>query len=132
MKKNFLEPGAFYDKRFCKNWQACNFFPIRLKMTFPFLNGVDIQLILEFKKSFENIFFQSFLKILNTFFSGAFLDKKFCKNLRACNFFAIWLRMLISFLKCGYKTDFRIQRQFWKILSSLSKKLRCEKFWLKF
>ena len=27
-EKNFLEPGAFSDKRFCKNLRACNFFPI--------------------------------------------------------------------------------------------------------
>ena len=30
--------------------------------------------------------------------SGAFLNKQFCENCWACNFFSIWLRMLISFL----------------------------------
>ena len=29
---------------------------------------------------------------------GTFSDKQFCENCRACHFFAIWLRMLISFL----------------------------------
>ena len=28
----------------------------------------------------------------------AFLTKQYCRNLRACNFFAIWVRMLIFFL----------------------------------
>ena len=29
---------------------------------------------------------------------GAFSDKQFCENCRACNFFAIWLRIIFSFL----------------------------------
>ena len=29
---------------------------------------------------------------------NAFLTKQYCRNWRACNFFAIWVRMLISFL----------------------------------
>ena len=53
---------------------------------------MDIQLILEFKKSFEKNC-PVFPKKPKHFFFGCFFGQK-----RACNFFAIWLRMLISFL----------------------------------
>ena len=39
----------------------------------------------------------SYLKSKKLLRAGAFLDNKFCKNRLAYNFFAIWLRMLISF-----------------------------------
>jgi hypothetical protein len=53
----------FLDKQFCKKLPGCNFFAIRLTMLILSLNVVDIQIILEFRNSFENIV-QSFLKIL--------------------------------------------------------------------
>ena len=99
---NFLELGSFLHTQFCKNWWACNFFAIWLRMLILFSNDVDIQLILEFEISFgKNC--PVFPKNPKHFFlPGAFLDNKFCKNSRVCNFFAIWLRMLISFLNDAY------------------------------
>ena len=41
------------DKKFGKNWWACNFFAIWLRMLISFLNEVDKQLILEFKYWFR-------------------------------------------------------------------------------
>ena len=38
LQKKYLEPGAFF-------YQACNFFAIRLRIEFLFLNEVDVQLI---------------------------------------------------------------------------------------
>ena len=40
------EPGAFSNKQFGENCRAFNFFAISLIMLIPFLNDVDIQLIL--------------------------------------------------------------------------------------
>ena len=39
--KDFLEPGAFSDKKFCKKYCACYFFAIWLWMLISFLNDVD-------------------------------------------------------------------------------------------
>ena len=51
-KKAFLEPGAFLDKHFCENCQACNFFAIWLRVLISFLNDVSRDYTLNFRKSF--------------------------------------------------------------------------------
>ena len=46
---------------------------------------------------------------------GAFLDKQFYENYRACNFYSIWLRMLVSFLNAR---DVQLDLKFKKVLES--------------
>ena len=68
-------------------------------MLILFLNDVDILFILEFKNSFGKKYSVFPKNPKHFYLPGAFSDKQFCKNLRACNFFAIWLRRLILFKK---------------------------------
>ena len=35
-RKNFIQPGAFLEKKFCKNWMECNLFAIRRKIPILF------------------------------------------------------------------------------------------------
>ena len=95
MENIFLEPGAFSDKRFCKNWRACNFYPIWLKIANSFfLNDVDIQLILELKTVLKKIV-QSFLKILKgTFFWDTLYI--FCLHISSFFYFSIYLTIYLS------------------------------------
>ena len=92
-------------------------------MLILFLNDMDIQLILEFKNSFG--------KNCPVFPKIPFLDKQFCKNLRACNFFAIQLRMLISFLNdADIKTISEFKESFGKyypVFPKIKKKNKCKK-----
>ena len=64
--------------------------------------------------SLKNVEFMN--KIVRFFLHVPDFYKLFCKYWRTCNFFAIWLRMLIL-------TNFKIQKQFWNISSSLFKNL---------
>ena len=50
--------------------------------------------------------------------------KQFCKYWRACNFSAIWLRMLILLIWCEHITNFRIQIDFLKISSVFPKNFK--------
>ena len=47
-----IEPGAFSDKQFLKMHVFLTFLLYDLEFQSPFLNDMDIQLILEFRKSF--------------------------------------------------------------------------------
>ena len=91
-RKNFLEPYAFLDKQYCKNWWACNFFFLYELECYFFLNWCGYRFLFIIQKSFR--------KIKKTFWTKnflepyAFLDKQYCKNWWACNFFAIWVRIL--------------------------------------
>ena len=102
-------------------------FAIWVRMLF-FLIDFDIQLILEFKNSFgKNCPF--FPKNYKLFLAECFLDKQFCKNLRACNCLAAWLKILFFVndsdinLILEFKDSFVI---FCSVFLKILKKLKCK------
>ena len=135
----FQSQMLFRTSNIAKIYGLVTFLLCKLKAIF-FRNYVDIKLPLEFIDSFgkfwlfftknhfwpRNSKFKSQINYWNSYRNqkrkknvrknykepDAFSDKQYCENWLACNFFAVRVRMLF----------FLIEKCFWKMLPSLSKK----------